>query len=137
MAFRINPSEKVESIEVKLKDYPIAFRTKCEEFVEQGLAKTMNEAEQMLADCVIDLEIMYEKHNGLIGVESGAIESQADIYSPYTSELGQYHVCPECGSTDCEYFLDVDCDDMGHCDSEGYRCNECGYSGTKNEFYEN
>ena len=43
------------------------------------------------------------------------------------------YVCPECGSTDCRYYLDVtDCGDI-----EGYHCNDCGYEGSKSEFLSN
>ena len=86
MANKLHDAEHYESVIIKLKDYPYAFHDKCEEYVEQGLAETIDEAAEMLGDCEIELELYYDKHHGLFGVEADAVESSCDIASPYTKE---------------------------------------------------
>lgn len=136
MAFKINKCGREEVVEIRLIDYPIAFQTKCEEYVEQKLAKNIEQARELLKDCVIDLEIMYEKDSGLIGIESGALESHIDVVSPYTGELGEYpHFCPECGSENVRAFFDADCDDLAHGDASGWACADCGHTGEEYDFF--
>lgn len=137
MAFKINKVGEEEFVTIRLRDYPNAFKAKCEEYVEQGLAKTMEDAKDVLYDCMIDLEIMYEKGEGLLGIESGALESHIDAYSPYTAELGEYpHVCPNCGSEHVRGFFDADCDDLAHSDYSGWGCAMCGHTGDESEFFD-
>ena len=91
MAFKLNYNENYEPLKwgtILLRDYPIVFRTKCEELIEQGLATDMEEATKMAWDMEVELELYYEKGTGLFAVESGAVES-GTIYSPYTAELGE------------------------------------------------
>lgn len=86
---KANPAEKFESIEVKLSrnSNPIAYLSKLDELVEQGLYETVEEAEIDNPFIYIELEMYYDKHHGLYAVESGAIESNAEsICSPYTGE---------------------------------------------------
>ena len=86
---KANPAGKYESIDIKLSrnSNPIAYQTKLEELVEQGLYETVEEAEQEYPTITIELELYYDKHHGLFAVESDAIESNAEsICSPYTGE---------------------------------------------------
>lgn len=87
MAFKLNTLNTYDSVKIKLIDYPEAFKAKCEEFVEEGIATDIADAERQLKDCEIDLQLVYDKHLGLFGVEAEAIESCAsDIVSPYSGE---------------------------------------------------
>ena len=84
-----NSADNYESIIVVLtKDrYPIAYRTKIEELVEQGCYDTIEDAEIDNPRIKIDLELYYDKHSGLFGVEAEAIECGAEsICSPYSGE---------------------------------------------------
>lgn len=86
---KANPADNYDGIEIKLsRDFnPIAYQAKLEELVEQGLYTTIEDAESDYPSITIDLELYYDKHHGLYGVESGAIESDAEsICSPYTGE---------------------------------------------------
>ena len=90
MAFKLNTLDTYDSINIKLIDYPEAFKAKCEEFVEQGIATDMDDAAEQLKDYEIDLQLVYDKHYGLFAVEAEAVESCAeDIYSPYTNEIAE------------------------------------------------
>ena len=87
MSFTLNTSNNYDSIVIKLIDYPEVFKTKCEEFVEEGIATDIADAERQLKDCEIELQLVYHKHYGLFAVEAEAIESCAsDIVSPYSGE---------------------------------------------------
>ena len=97
MAFKLNNANNYEPLgienmvkggAIRLRNYPIVFKAKCEELVEEGLAKDMDEATKMAWDMEVELELYYEKGTGLFAVESGAVES-GTIYSPYTAELGE------------------------------------------------
>lgn len=86
---KANPAGKYESIDIKLSrnSKPIAYQAKLEELVEQGLYETVEEAEKENPTITIELELYYDKHHGLFGVEADAIESNAEsICSPYTGE---------------------------------------------------
>ena len=86
---KANSAEEYESTIIRLSRdrYPIAYQAKLEELVEQGLYKTINDAEIDNPYIDIELEMYYDKHHGLFAVESGAIESNAEsICSPYTGE---------------------------------------------------
>lgn len=90
MGFKLNHQDDYDSIEVKLSKFPYVFKTKCEEYVEQGLATDMDDAAKQLKDCTIELELFYDKHYGLFGVESEAVESISDeMVSPYTKEIAE------------------------------------------------
>ena len=133
MGFKFTTSKDYDSIEVELIKFPHAFQAKCEEYVAEGNAKDIEDAKRQLKDCRIDLELFYDKHNGLFGVESEATENHATIVSPYTGEEGEEpHVCPECDTENCRPYLDVtDCGDV-----EGWQCDDCGFQGSEALFTE-
>lgn len=84
-----NSADNYESIMVCLtkKDFPIAFKAKVEELMESGAFNDSREAEEWVENTPIELEIYYDKHNGLFGIEAEAIECGATaICSPYTAE---------------------------------------------------
>lgn len=76
-----------EVIEVLLTPtkFPIAFKNKVDELMEQGAFKTREEAERWVQTTPICMEILYEKHSGLFGVESEGLES-GGLVSPYTKK---------------------------------------------------
>lgn len=88
MAVQLNGAEFYESIEILLdkNKFPIAFKNKVDELVEQGAFNTREEAEKWVSETPIELELYYDKDKGLFGVESGAVESGC-IYSPYDAEM--------------------------------------------------
>lgn len=84
-----NSEEDYESIMVRLtkNKYPIAFKAKVEELMESGAFDDSREAEEWVENTPIELELYYDKHSGLFGVEAEAIECGATaICSPYTGE---------------------------------------------------
>lgn len=84
-----NSGVDYESIMVRLtkKKYPIAFNAKVEELMESGAFDDRQKAEEWVENTPIELELYYDKHSGLFGVEAEAIEYGAtDICSPYTGE---------------------------------------------------
>lgn len=83
---KLNPSNQIESIEVTLtpEAYPIAFKNKVDELMEQMAFDAREEAEKWVRETPIVLELYYHKHSGLFAVESEALESSASsICSPY------------------------------------------------------
>lgn len=89
MAFKLNNSDEyIHLCNVRLSDYPQIFKLKCEELVEEGCAKDIEEAKEMAKDWETELEIYYEKGYGLFAVDSEAVTS-GTIYSPYSAELGE------------------------------------------------
>lgn len=90
MAFKLNTLDTYDSIKIRLIDYPEAFKSKCEEFVEQGITTNIEDAKELLSNCEIDLQLVYDKHNGLFAVEAEAVESCAeDICSPYNGKIAE------------------------------------------------
>lgn len=84
-----NTSENYESLcVVKLtKDkFPIAYENKVAELMEE-CGYTRKEAEEIISDMEIELEIYYEKGFGLFAVESEAVDCNGEIYSPYTKDI--------------------------------------------------
>lgn len=84
-----NSVDNYESIMVRLtkRDFPIAFKAKVEELMESGAFNDSRKAEEWVENTPIELEIYYDKHSGLFGVEAEAIECGAEsICSPYTAE---------------------------------------------------
>ena len=88
MAVKLNSAEDYEPITIKIDKahYPIAYRNKIEEMVEQGCYPTIHDAEKDNPTFEMECELYYDKHSGLFAVECGAVESGA-IYSPYSGEL--------------------------------------------------
>ena len=88
MAVKLNNAEQCEGIFIIIdkEQYPIAYRNKIEELVEQGCYDTIEDAERDNPTFEMDCEIYYDKHSGLFAVECGAVES-GTIYSPYSGEL--------------------------------------------------
>lgn len=89
MAVKLNGGDTYESIgkiTLTKEKYPIAFNAKVEELLEEGVETNREEAERLVSNMEIELEIYYEKGTGLFAVESEAVES-GTIYSPYTAEL--------------------------------------------------
>ncbi len=85
----LNPDDKTETIEVILTEdnYPIAYKNKLEELIEQEAFPSRKEAIRWLSKTPIVLELYYEKHSGLFAVESGALETNPEsILSPYSGE---------------------------------------------------
>lgn len=84
-----NSAENYESVMITLSknNYPIAYKEKIDELVEQGCYETIKDAERENPTIEIELEFYYDKHCGLFAVESEAISSCAEsICSPYTGE---------------------------------------------------
>ena len=80
-------NDESNSIEICLGDYPALAELKKQELMEVcGLSE--EEATITANQCVIDLELFYQKGSGLFGVESGAVEScpMGGLYSPYDGE---------------------------------------------------
>ena len=88
MAVKLNNADNYESlgcITLTKEKYPIAFKAKVEELLEEELCKTEEEAEKLVTSMEIELEIYYEKGYGLFAVECGAVEG-GSVISPYTGE---------------------------------------------------
>ncbi len=86
---KLNPDDKIETIEVILTEdkYPIAYKNKLDELMEQKAFPSRKEAIRWLSKTPIVLELYYEKHSGLFAVESGALEANPEsIRSPYSGE---------------------------------------------------
>lgn len=88
MVVKLNSAEECERliIIVDKEQYPIAYRNKIEELVEQKCYDTIEDAERDNPTFEMDCEIYYDKHSGLFAVECGAVES-GTIYSPYSGEI--------------------------------------------------
>lgn len=86
------PPGQEEVIEVLLTPFrfPIAYKNKVDELMEQGAFDSREEAERWVQTTPICLELIYEKHSGLFAVESEAIEANA-CTSPYS----QYDIVSE------------------------------------------
>ena len=83
---KLNPSSQIESIKVTLtpETFPIAFKNKVDELMEQGAFESREEAQKWVRETPIELELYYDKHSGLFAVESDALEGSASsICSPY------------------------------------------------------
>ena len=84
---KVNSPEQYESIMIILNEnkYPIAHQKKLEELMEQGAFRSEAEAKEWINTTPIELELYYEKHSGLFGVEAEAVENASEsLCSPYT-----------------------------------------------------
>ena len=81
----INSDDTYESVMITLTptEFPKAFKEKVDELMEEGMFDNREEAEAWVTDAPIELELYYEKGNGLFGVESGFVESVSEFTSPY------------------------------------------------------
>ena len=88
MAVKLNGAETYEPITIILSKEitPIAYRNKIEEYVEQGLYHSIEEAEVKNPKIEIECEIYCEKNIGLFTIESRAVES-GTIFSPYSGDV--------------------------------------------------
>lgn len=84
---KLNPDDNLETIEVTLTEdkYPIAYKNKLDELMEQEAFPSRKEAIRWLSKTPIVLELYYEKHSGLFAVESEACEC-SHLVSPYSME---------------------------------------------------
>lgn len=86
----IAPSdEEEECIDIYLtpEKFPIAFKNKVDELLEQGCFETREEAEADVRRYPIQLDLVYEKHSGLFAVESEALELCTSPYSGKEIEI--------------------------------------------------
>ena len=85
---QLNNSDNYEHLcdVVLTKDkFPIAYENKVKELMDEcGMSR--EEAENVIKDMKIGLEVYYEVGYGLFAIESDAVES-GTIYSPYSGEL--------------------------------------------------
>lgn len=88
MAVKLNSVDTYEPIDIIINKnvYPIAYRNKIEELVEQGCYNSIEDAENDNPQFIMECEVYYDKHSGLFIVESGAVDS-GTIYSPYSGEI--------------------------------------------------
>ena len=88
MAIEVNDKFHIESVNIQLSrdKTPIAFKNKLNELMEQGCFETEEEAIEFIESAPIKMELYYEKGHGLIMVESEALDSNWDVFSPYTKE---------------------------------------------------
>lgn len=82
VAPRVGCEEYIEVLLTPTK-YPIAYKNKIDELMEQELFSSREEAEHWVQTNPICLEFIYEKNCGLFAVESEAIEANA-CTSPYS-----------------------------------------------------
>ena len=88
MAIKVNDENHIECVNIQLSrdKTPIAFKNKLEELMGQGCFETEEEAIEFIESAPIQMELYYEKGQGLIMVESDALDSGCDVCSPYTKE---------------------------------------------------
>lgn len=89
---KANRAENYESIMVTLtrEKTPIAFQSKLDELIGQGAFDNEADAIRWIESTPIELELYYEKDSGLFAVEAEAVDSQADLVSPYTGAEFEY-----------------------------------------------
>ena len=78
-------NEEVIYVSLSPTKFPIAYKNKVDELMEQGAFDTRKEAEEWVQTNPICLEIIYEKHSGLFAVESEGLEC-GGLISPYTNK---------------------------------------------------
>lgn len=89
MAVKLNNADNYEhlcNVVLSKEKFPIAYENKVQELLEEGVVNSREEAEALIKDMKIELELYYEKGCGLFAVESEACEC-GTIYSPYTGEV--------------------------------------------------
>lgn len=75
--------ENQQTIEIRItkSKYPLLWERKVKELTQQGLSES--DAERILGDWVVTLDLYYEIGSGLFAVETDAVES-GSIHSPYS-----------------------------------------------------
>lgn len=88
MSMILNDSDKIETINITISEekMPIAYNNKIKELMSLGDYKTVEEAKADNPYFNLDMEIYYEINNGFFMVEAEAVDSYAEIYSPYNGE---------------------------------------------------
>ena len=83
---KVNSTKDIEPITIRIDKVhtPIAFATKVEELVENGMERA--EAEKMADGMGFECEIMYHKGYGIFAMESEPLNC-IDPYSPYNGEM--------------------------------------------------
>lgn len=115
-----NSAKNYESIMVHLTPdkTPIAYLNRVKCLMSSGMSR--GEAERVALE-PIELELYYEIRQGLMAIESDAIDSFDSVFSPYSGEEFEDCItCPECGSENIHPF---DTDD--ECNVLKYRCENC------------
>ena len=82
------PSGKEEVFKVYLteREFPIAYKKRRQELIDQGLTK--KQAEEAISDeDPIKFELVYSVGKGFFAVEAEAVSSNVDIRNPYTGKL--------------------------------------------------
>ena len=89
---KANNGNNYEPIMVTLtrEKTPIAFQIKLDELMEQGAFDDEDDAIKWIESTPIELELYYEKDSGLFAVEAEAVDSYADLVSPYTGAEFEY-----------------------------------------------
>ena len=85
---KLNNAENYEHLcNVKLtkERFPIAYEEKVQELMDD-CEMSREQAEDIIKDMEIELEVYYHRGYGLFAVESDAVENGADIFSPYNKE---------------------------------------------------
>lgn len=84
---KLNNENCYETIMVVLREdkCPIAHKNKVEELMEQGAFDNIEEAKEWVNTTPIELELIYEKNEGLFAIESEAVICYSHrLCSPYT-----------------------------------------------------
>ena len=76
--------EHLCNVKLTKEKFPIAYENKVQELIEDCCV-SREEAESIISNMEMELEIYYEKGYGLFAVESEAVGCK--IYSPYSGEL--------------------------------------------------
>ena len=85
---KLNSSEKYEhlcNVVLTKEKFPIAYERRVKELVDLGVCNR-EEAEKIVEDEQIELELYYSVNYGVFAVDASAVEDGADIFDPYTGE---------------------------------------------------
>ena len=85
-------SEEVIEVRLTPYKYPIAFKNKVDELLEQGAFNTKEEAEKWVMETPFVLELIYDKHSGLFAVESEALENSS-IFDSHNFFRANQKIC--------------------------------------------
>ena len=84
---KANNQDQIELINIRLNpnEHPIAFNNKVEELMEE-CGYSRKDAEKEVRNMVFEMELYYQKGQGLFLVESEALDSGVELVSPYNGE---------------------------------------------------